>query len=172
MWGKTTGGALGNSTALPGGPAPSSHSLGGRYPPASHLWSLCSELPTPARALAVPTALACFLSPPTRHNVRSLLVHMRPQGPHRGRGSARAHPGWHLTNWGPWSQVQTSAEPQPASCPWPQGWHRIKFPLKGTLKALACGPGSEPLIRRWQLSRKAFNVVQWYFSDSFSEQKS
>lgn len=63
-------------------------------------------------------------------------------------------------------------DPLPTSRLHPQGWHDIKVQLKGALEGLACGPGSEPLIRQWRLSHTAFNVVRWYFSGFFSEGKS
>lgn len=102
------------------------------------------------------------------------MVHTYP-GAQAERGRpVSVHPGRHPAGLGP-SHLGQVRTPQPGralpSRPRPQGW-RSTVPRPGAVEALACGPGSEPLIRRWQLSREPFNVVRWYFSGFFSEGKS
>lgn len=84
-----------------------------------------------------------------------------------------------LVSLGPASGASLSSGAGAGSCPsslmpTPRGWHPPhQGCVKGALEALACGPGSEPLIRRWRLSHT--RPLMWcdgIFQASFQKEKS
>lgn len=112
------------------------------------------------------------ISPLPRH-----LLHGLPKPWREGALAGRGGPGLWVApcRWGAGRGVRrVRCKPQPdpraASRPWPRAWYQGSAP--GGPRSARRGPGSQPLIRQRPLSRKAFNVVRWYFSGCFSERKS
>lgn len=167
-------GVFGNIAIHPGGPCPTSCPLGGHHTFClsarchTHLsrhWPLCGT-----------SLLSCHLQRGTLRPLRegaNIGSHV-PRGP-RGEVKARLCPPW-VASCQPGPETPESGARLSPTAPCPHahargaGTPRLHAP--GPVEALACGPGSEPLIRRWQLSREPFNVVRWYFSGFFSEGKS
>ena len=91
----------------------------------------------------------------------------------RGEGSAPPTLGGTLPVWAR-VRCKPHINPYPPPLAWappPPRLAQHQGSIPSSLGALACGPGSQPLIRRWQLSHKPFNVVWWHFSGLFSEGK-
>lgn len=142
----------------------------------SHLLSLCSVPYTPVPTLATVWHQPALLSPPMWHSkaLKRRSRHWFTRSLQR-EVKARLCPPW-VASCQPGPETPESGARLSPTAPCPHAHARgagtPRFHAPGPVEALACGPGSEPLIRRWQLSREPFNVVRWYFSGFFSEGKS
>lgn len=127
-----------------------------------HTLGRCSGSSTP-----VPMASALLPVP-------SCMAFQSPGGKEPLQGGEGPASGWHPAGGGMGGVRRVRCKPQPdpraASRPWPRAWYQGSAP--GGPRSARRGPGSQPLIRQRPLSRKAFNVVRWYFSGCFSERKS